>query len=199
MIQQVDLLGAELAPSFEPMAGGHLVASWGGFVLVLAVITVWQAITVQSLRVDAAETQRAVGEIRAMNDAVEVMGTEQLEVGVVRLMALHEEQLELVSLLQGHEPRAGFASYFRDLAAVEIPGLWLKSITVRQAAMRAVELRGGARQAELVPEFLKRLGDAESFDGQRFGRIEITETADDDAPEGVVDFAVLAPVRDPAS
>ena len=66
-------------------------------------------------------------------------------------------------------------------------------------AVRAVELKGGARQAELVPEFLKRLGDAESFDGQRFGRLEVTQTADDDAAEGVVDFAVLAPVGDSAS
>ena len=195
MIQQVNLLSAEPQGEKQPLVASHLALVWGALVVVLLLVSGWGALDLNGLQDEALAKQQEIDALKADNARQTESPTLDLEAQVEKLNALWVEQSQLVALLDENQPHAGFARYLDDLGRVGLDGVWLQKIEIEHGVHREVALRGGALRAELVPEFLFALANRPSFQGRRFGRIEVVDAADQDLPEGVVDFAIYGPVE----
>jgi hypothetical protein len=67
---------------------------------------------------------------------------------------------------------AGFSGYLGALGRQHTDGLWLTDFVINGGA-GALELSGRSVRAELVPEYLQRLGTEQAMAGQRFDRLDI--------------------------
>jgi hypothetical protein len=79
----------------------------------------------------------------------------------------------------------GFSAYLAALGRQHTSELWLTDFAINGGA-GALELGGRSLRAELVPEYLQRLGHEEAMTGQRFDRLEIER----DEPNGEIKFRV---------
>jgi len=71
----------------------------------------------------------------------------------------------------------GFSASLAALGRQHTPLLWLTNLTIN-GATRAIELGGRSLRAELVPEYLQRLGSETALTGQRFDRLDIERDKD---------------------
>ncbi|WP_437880141.1 PilN domain-containing protein [Pseudomonas sp. LRF_L74] len=104
----------------------------------------------------------------------------ELPLRLARSEARHRELLRMVDYLDGlsRNQRAGFAAALSALAAQHpAAGLWLDGITLRNGGGE-IRLRGITQSQDLLPEYLKRLGDSEVFRGREFARFDIQRGED---------------------
>lgn|GEM_PF-2752688 len=196
MIQQVNLLSTEPESDKQPLVASHVALVWGALVVVLLGVSGWEAFDLTGLKDEALAKEQEIQALKANNALQTQSPTVDLEAQVSRLNALWVEQSQLVALLDENQPHSGFARYLDDLGRVGMKGVWLQKIEIDHGVRREVALRGGALRPELVPEFLFALSNRPSFQGRRFGRIEVTDAEDPALPDGVVDFAIYGPVED---
>ncbi len=109
----------------------------------------------------------------SMNRRVEV------EQELAKLNATLRDQQRLVDALNEHPlgTTEGFSGFLTALGRQHTPELWLTDFAIN-GSTRALELAGRSTRAELVPDYLQRLGREPALAGQRFDRLEI---ARDDA------------------
>ena len=86
------------------------------------------------------------------------------------------EQVEAALNGGGFGDTKGYSVYFRSFARQIVDGLWLTGIDI-DGAGRQIDLRGRALHAELVPEYLQRLGREPEMKSKTFA------TLDMDAPK----------------
>jgi Tfp pilus assembly protein PilN len=98
----------------------------------------------------------------------------ELEAELKRLNATLLDQQRLIDVLRDRPlgDTAGFSGYLAALARRRTPELWLTSLAVN-GGTGAIELTGRSLRAELVPEYMQRLGEEKALAGQRFDRFEI--------------------------
>lgn len=101
-------------------------------------------------------------------------------------------ELDLAALDNGAlgETR-GFSDFMRALAYQGIEGVWLTGFSVG-AAGRDISISGRALRAELVPAYLKRLGQDPYFSGRSFAALDVAQPRADVRAEGVRTSTVLA-------
>lgn len=112
----------------------------------------------------------------SMNRRVEVEGE------LRRLNATLRDQQRLAEALNEHPlgTTEGFSGFLAALGRQHTPELWLTDFAIN-GGTRALELAGRSTRAELVPEYLQRLGREPALAGQRFDRLEIAR--DDSSAE----------------
>jgi Tfp pilus assembly protein PilN len=98
------------------------------------------------------------------------------------LNATLNDQQQLVDVLKDHPlgTTEGFSGFLAALGRQHTPQLWLTDFAIN-GGTRALELGGRSTRAELVPEYLQRLGSEPALAGQRFNRLEIE--LDDESAE----------------
>ena len=69
---------------------------------------------------------------------------------------------------------AVFSPLFTGLSEQALSGVWLTRIQASQNGAQ-ISLQGHARNAELIPKYLKRLGQAEAYQQALFDQFELTE------------------------
>lgn len=106
-----------------------------------------------------------------------------------RLLAV---QLDLAALDNGAigETR-GFSDFMRALAHQGVEGVWLTSFNVG-AAGKDISISGRALRAELVPAYLKRLGQDPYFAGRSFASLDVAQPRTDARADGARTNTVLA-------
>lgn len=98
-----------------------------------------------------------------------LQGSRLLEAEVARLeSALEAKRRVAAALDSGAGPGArGFSAHLEGLARQHIQGIWLTGVEIGEAGA-LLGLKGGALQAELVPEYVQRLAREPVFQGLRF-------------------------------
>jgi Tfp pilus assembly protein PilN len=96
-----------------------------------------------------------------------------LETGIGALQATAREHRELLAKIEqlAIKPNPGFGAFLEVLARHTLPGLWLTGIELREGG--DVELRGTARDPQLVPRYLQQLPDEPRFKALRLGSVNI--------------------------
>lgn len=92
------------------------------------------------------------------------------------IRALEDTALEYRELLGKIEqlairPNPGFGDVLESLARHTLPGLWLTGLELRENG--ELELRGSARDPQLVPRYLQQLPDEPRFRALRLGSVNI--------------------------
>ncbi len=98
----------------------------------------------------------------------------ELETELNRLNGTLEGQQRLIEQLR-KQPlgRAeGFSDYLAALGRQRTPELWLTALAIN-GGTGAIDLTGRSLHAELVPEYMRRLGSEAALAAQRFDRFEI--------------------------
>jgi Tfp pilus assembly protein PilN len=97
-----------------------------------------------------------------------------MEQEIATLSATLRDQERLIGVLRDQPlgSTEGFSEYLAALGRQHEPELWLTRIAVN-GGTHALELAGRSVRAELVPEYLRRLGSESALVGQRFDRLEI--------------------------
>ncbi|HEX5421809.1 MAG TPA: PilN domain-containing protein, partial [Gammaproteobacteria bacterium] len=83
----------------------------------------------------------------------------------------------LAEVLRKHPlgARGGFSAYLAALARRHSDGLWLTQVAI-DGATGAMQLAGHSVRAELVPEYLKRLGREPALAGESFDHLKIEQS-----------------------
>ncbi len=95
-----------------------------------------------------------------------------------RLNATLLAQQRLIDVLR-EKPlgsQKGFSDYMAALGRERTPELWLTQFAIN-GSTGAIELAGRSTRADLVPEYLQRLGREAALAGQRFDALEIEHDA----------------------
>lgn len=193
MMQQVNLLSADLMPRRDPLTLNQLLLLWGAFALLLLTATAWSGFDTWRL----ASTQEATKEqwrlLRAANEQLRASYTStpdpELESKVAQLRIEQVERAALMSMLADYHSRQalGFSGYLADLSAHSVDGMWLSEISLHGGG-RWIAIKGLTTDPARVPEFLRRLSDGASFDGHLFDGFELKETE-----SGLLEFAIEGP------
>jgi len=91
---------------------------------------------------------------------------------------------------------SGFSAHMHGLARQALDGLWLTGFDIA-AAGTEISIEGRALRAELVPAYIKRLGQESAFSGRKFAALSIEQpktTAQQGAasPSGYLSFSLQA-------
>lgn len=91
-----------------------------------------------------------------------------------RLQKEHSGRQTLLAYLDQVKPGRtdGFSSLVEGLARYPLRGVWLTDINFDRKVQK-VQLAGSATHAELVPAYLKHLGDKQVLAGQTFARLNL--------------------------
>lgn len=103
----------------------------------------------------------------------------EVEQELKKLSATLLDQQRLVAVLR-EQPLGttdGFSGFLAALGRQHSPQLWLTDLAIN-GSTRALELGGRSVRAELVPEYLQRLGREPALAGQRFDRLDIERDED---------------------
>jgi hypothetical protein len=152
----------------------------------LAIICVACALLVA----DAARRSRALQAQAASIDALLLSSQERLadfrvryaprqkSAALVTEIAAAQVELAMLANAQatitrgGFGDTRGFSGYFRAFARQSIEGLWLTGLDIAAGGQR-LGVHGNAMQAELVPQYMRRLGTEPVMQGKAFSSLEI--------------------------
>lgn len=138
--------------------------------------------------------QRAQDEQRKLAQAVsQIRSDPGLEAELAglekRLLAV---QVDLAALDNGAiGDTRGFSDFMRALAHQGIEGVWLTGFNVG-AAGKEISISGRALRAELVPVYLKRLGQDPYFAGRSFAALDVAQPRNEARAEGARTNTALA-------
>jgi hypothetical protein len=190
-MQQINLLNGELLPRTEHLFARQFVTSWGGFALLLAIISGWQGFSMHGLENDIAQTKTDVERLRAANAAAlaKTVEPQDLRDQVTSLQRQQDEQGQLVELLNNQQRSPGFLQYLNGLGRARVDGLWLSQITISHVSGRRISLKGSAMDPGHVPRLLQNLASQSEFKGQRFDQLEVKADLD----HRKVEFTISSP------
>jgi len=186
-MQQVNLYLPEFQPRREPMNALHM-----GLILlaVLVVIVVWSLFSgMRTTQLEASlEAERE--QLRALQNEVQTLTAQMPErrgarveeqVAELRADVHRREQILNVISRQNLGNAEGFSSQLQTLARQSLDDLALSHFALKSGG-NYVELAGRVRRPELVPMYLRRLRDEQSFADVRFGVLDVAREPDDQGP-----------------
>lgn len=107
-------------------------------------------------------------------------------------MARHAAQQRLYARLQEISRPARFSERLRELAEAAVDGVWLTEIELYPGGFR---LKGRALDADLMPDYLRRLAAQPGFTNVAVGKLEM-EAGDEDEVTSIT-FAIDSEARQP--
>ena len=197
MMQQVNLLTADLRPQRERLTLAHLVLLWATFMTLLVLASLLQGLDVWRL---AREQTQKQAHWQALVDANEELRSsfEQapdpvLITEVEALKAEFRSRSRLVEAVKGYQQvsERGFSGYLEDLATRPVDGVALSRIRLEDGG-RHIGLSGETEAPVNVPVLLQRLSEGASFRGHRFDAVELEAQA-----SGLLRFDITGPTREP--
>ena len=110
-----------------------------------------------------------------------------------RLYAKSEARQQMIDVLDTVVVKddEGFSNIMLSLARQKVEKLWLKSIYIG-ASGKEMHIEGATLNADLVPEYLQKLGQEDSFLGRTFTVFEVEQNVDESKK---MNFALRSEVR----
>ncbi len=151
---------------------------------VAALLVAGSVLTTQglgALRQDVADLKRHKSELEVKTDTLLTQKRPRQESSALRLQ--HDQlaeklvdQQRLSKLLVRLAPQGSgvFSPLLKGLSEQALSGVWLTRIQAGQSAA-VIALQGNARSADLIPKYLKQLGQAEAYQNAHFDQFELGE------------------------
>ncbi|MBC7779894.1 MAG: PilN domain-containing protein [Proteobacteria bacterium] len=190
MSQQINLYGAQFRPVRDVLPAPRLIGIALSALVLLAGLwgaLAWQVADarsraqsvhrdLESRKVEIAELAKTVGARRS---------DPKLDQDLARVEALHRARTELRTLPASGALGApgGFSEQMRAFARQSSDGLWLTGFAL---SGQQVELHGRALSADLVPAYLRRLGQEKVMSGVALNDLRIAQP---EVPKGSRDVA----------
>lgn len=193
--QQVNLYTAELRPSKQrlTLASAGALAVLTLFIVVGAmVLGQWQSRALEQ-QVERLEQQNLSLEAAVVSMAAQVQARQpdqELELALERVTETITRRQRLLERVEGltTNNHAGFSGRLSALARQVPDNLWLTSVRL-QSRPAALGLAGKTREADLVPQYLARLGEEPVFAGETFGDFRL-QRSQEQAGRQWVEFRV---------
>lgn len=98
-----------------------------------------------------------------------------LQLQLAKLEAIEKMQTQILTAINQDKPQAlSLANYMHGLARQTVDGLWLTGFNIDQN-VHTVTLRGRSLSADVLPHYMKKLGQDPVFMGQLFGGLQIQQ------------------------
>lgn len=186
-MQQINLYLPEFHPRREPLNARHM----GMAVLAaLIIITLWSLWSVShtgqlenQLETERAELQAVQTQVEELTGQLPARRGDSVEEQVARLRdeVRRREQILRLITRQNLGNSEGFSRQLQTLARQSMDDLSLERISLLSGG-NYVELSGRVRQPELVPVYLQRLRNDQSFAQVGFGVLDVAREPDDRGP-----------------
>ncbi len=178
MIQAVNLYTAELRPRKRQISAAALLLVAASALAIVTAGGGWYRVQAgslqQALATEQATNSRLLESIDQLGHQVEARKPDPtLETAIAQVtasLARRQSLLERVERL-AYDRSEGFATPMSALARQVPEGLWLTRILLRSDQ---VLLAGRTRTGSRVPMYLEQLGGEPAFQGQVFGRFQLT-------------------------
>ncbi|MEZ5561273.1 MAG: hypothetical protein R3E86_22375 [Pseudomonadales bacterium] len=193
MMQQVNLLVAELKPRKEALTMRQLLALWAAFGGVLVLLSSWQGVDLWQQSAEHQEKRAQWQMINSANEQLKSSITTEPDPALLgeveSLRQIQANQVQLVAVVSGYEAqtRSGFSSYLTDLARYHVRGTRLNAIELLQGGLH-IHLAGETLEPGNVPALLSKLSQGPSFKGHRFDAITLEEQE-----PGLLRFEIVGP------
>ncbi len=217
MSQQINLYNPIFLKQEKYFSAATMLQALAAILLVLVAIGGYSRYRAVGTEAVAAQSARQLGEQR---EQLTRMTAEFSAQGQSKLLQAeitrHATQLDarrafLASVESGEFGNtAGFSGYFAAFARRSIPGVWLTGFILGGSG-NELSLRGRVLQAELVPAYLKSLGEEEVMRGRKVTELKLVAHDASAAPPAAgaakppatgpsryVEFQLSAPVTAPA-
>jgi Tfp pilus assembly protein PilN len=140
----------------------------------------WQveALETEVVRLESSEAAMLT-RLASIDPSLSLNRRVEVEEELRRLNATLRDQARLIDGLNAHPlgTTEGFSAFLAALGRQHTAELWLTELAIN-GSTRALELEGRSTRAELVMEYLERLGHEPALAGQRFDRLEIARVDD---------------------
>ena len=189
MSQQINLFNPIFLKQRKMFAAKTMAQALGVILLVcilMAVYTGWQLRTREAQAAKSAarvaDTKKRLDDagVRYAPHAADPALADQVERSQDDVHSLERVQDTLNG--GGFGDTKGYSIYFRSFARQIVEGLWLTGIDINGAGQQ-IDLKGRALRAELVPEYLKRLGRESEMKSKTFATLDM-KAPTQDAPPG---------------
>lgn len=212
MTQHINLYNVQFEAKERPFSVATMAQALGFIVVALLAMYFYATLQAQSAERLAAQVREQLNQQR---EQVTKLGkgpaptrSKALEDDVARLEAeVKNRQASLQALSTGELGNtAGFSEFFAAFGRQVIPGVWLTSVTIGDAG-NELRVQGRALRPELMPAFLRALGNEPIMRGRKVTEMKLTArgtpTADKagDAragsrePQAFIEFSVSAPLQ----
>jgi Tfp pilus assembly protein PilN len=164
------------------LSAGQCSAAVLGLALLMALLSLWQTSGLSAMRAEVAELKRQTKELTAQ--AQQLRQQKQPKSESVKLRQQYDQlQQKLTTQQQYAEllaqlapPGSGvFSPLLQGLSEQALEGVWLSRIQAQQQGA-ALILQGSASKAELLPRYLKQLGQAEAYQRTLFDQFELSRS-----------------------
>jgi len=181
MSQQINLFNPAFQKQKTPLSAQTISYVLGLILagsIVLFAYSAYQAWTLsqQAAGVSAQleSTQQQLNQVNAQ--MVPRKKNQALEDEVNRVQTEHDALERAMGRLQNDEfgNRKGYSAYMRAFARQRVDGLWLTGFSI-DGAGNAIGIQGRTLQPELVPAFMKRLGQEPVMQGKSFAVLDMHE------------------------
>jgi Tfp pilus assembly protein PilN len=188
MSQQINLFNPIFLKQKKIFSARTMAQALGIIVLGLCVLTGLAAWQVYRLSRDIATSEaRFRAEEARMNEARAALSQRKASAAMEQEVRALEQEVALreavLRLMEGNAlgEVTGAGVYLRALARQHLQGLWLTAVELEGGELN---LAGRALSAELVPEYLRRLGEEEVLRGRRFATFQMERpvATDKEAP-----------------
>lgn len=179
MSQQINLYNPAFEQQRQWLSLNTLGVALATLLLLIAATSVFTSLRNEAL---AKQERASAGQLAQLKDQADKMtaqiGARQRDPRLLeelgRVQADLDAGAEVLAVLQGGAlgNTAGYSDYMRAFAKQSFEGLWLTGFSIAGAGQE-VTIEGRALQAELVPDYLKRLNRESIMQGRAFADLSI--------------------------
>jgi Tfp pilus assembly protein PilN len=178
--QQINLFNPIFLKQKKIFAASTMAQSLGLILLACAAIGLYANWQVTSREKQAAESTAQLSKLKARLESAAVQfAPHQLDASLASQLQKTEEDVNSLKRVQdalnggGFGDTKGYSIYFRSFSRQIVDGLWLTGVNINGAGQQ-IDLKGRALRADLVPEYLKRLGRESEMKSKTFATLDMT-------------------------
>lgn len=198
MSQQINLFDPQLRPKKARFTLAQLMQTMVAVLVLAAIYYGYAAYQLGELtrRADEMAARQATEQAKLARVSAEMpalQSPEQLEAELNNLQAQVDAQQQIMDTLEGGEMgnTAGYSAYMRAFARQSVSGVWLTGFEIVGDGVE-LSLNGGALKPELVPAYIRKLGQESVMRGKTFAALKMEQgkTADARQTARHVDFVL---------
>ncbi len=179
MSQQINLFNPIFLKQKKIFAASTMVQSLAVIVLACALIAVYAGWQVKMREKQAADSTMQLSKLKARLDSAAIQfAPHPVDELLVSQLQKTEDDVNSLQRVEdalnggGFGDTRGYSIYFRSFSRQIVDGLWLTGININGAGQQ-IGLKGRALRADLVPEYLKRLGREADMKSKTFATLDM--------------------------
>lgn len=182
-LQQVNLFRPEFRPQRNHFALPTMLTTWGVMLVFFASLQFWGWYQIQKTQEQLTTVElhqlKVLQQLNAMRDSTPRIKKVQLDTRLKKVQIEVDRRRQILHIMKGQSRgnASGFSAYLISLSRQALDGMSLEYFGLLQGG-DYVELSGWTRRAELVPAYVQRLRNENSFRNSRFGDMSIERIAE---------------------